>query len=228
MCESCKITSLVPTRRLLQFFNKDEGGSQLSFLNTSSRAEDWVSRQSPTSSRPPTYIYIRQSPPCTTPKTTMVVSNSVAVTALGGVAATYVFLLALLHFTQASNEPPAVLTTFPFVSPILGMVRWSKDFYSHMRYVLFNVRGPSKTYLTFLVMLFVVLQLRGITTFLGNCSELRVLPLKLRQRTVSRPAHFHPQASRGANLRHQQRRSYPCGAAAMAHIDICTHSSKGS
>lgn len=78
---------------------------------------------------------------------TMVVSNSVAVTVLGGIAATYVFLLALLHCTQASNEPPPVLTSFPFVSPISGMVRKSKDFYSYMRYVLFNVRDLSKTYL---------------------------------------------------------------------------------
>lgn len=63
----------------------------------------------------------------------LAMSSSAAVTALGGIAATYIFLLALLRFTQDSKEPQAVLTTVPFVSPILGMVRWSKDFYSHMR-----------------------------------------------------------------------------------------------
>ncbi|KAL3421935.1 25-hydroxycholesterol 7-alpha-hydroxylase 1 [Phlyctema vagabunda] len=60
-------------------------------------------------------------------------SNPLFVTALGSVAATYVFLWALLHFTQDSKEPPVVSSTIPFVSPILGMIRWSMNFYAHMR-----------------------------------------------------------------------------------------------
>lgn len=59
--------------------------------------------------------------------------TSAAVTAVSATAATYVFLWMLLRLTQNAKEPPAVLTTFPFVSPILGMVRYSKDFYAYMR-----------------------------------------------------------------------------------------------
>lgn len=53
--------------------------------------------------------------------------------AFGGVAVTYVFLWALLHLTQNKKEPPAVLDSIPFLSPVLGMVRWSMDFYPSMR-----------------------------------------------------------------------------------------------
>jgi hypothetical protein len=60
-------------------------------------------------------------------------SNSVVVAALGGVAASYVFLWALLHLTQDNKEPPVVSSSIPFISPILGMIRWSMDFYPHMR-----------------------------------------------------------------------------------------------
>ncbi len=53
--------------------------------------------------------------------------------AFSGIAVTYVFFWALLHLTQDSNEPPVVSTSIPFVSPLVGMVRWSMDFYSFMR-----------------------------------------------------------------------------------------------
>lgn len=59
--------------------------------------------------------------------------NSMAVIALSAVAVTYIFLRMLLRLTQDGHEPPALLTNFPFVSPILGMVQHSKDFYAHMR-----------------------------------------------------------------------------------------------
>ncbi|KAK7752915.1 hypothetical protein SLS62_005074 [Diatrype stigma] len=53
--------------------------------------------------------------------------------AFGGIAATYVFFWALLHLTQDNNEPPVVSSSIPFISPLLGMIRWSMDFYSVMR-----------------------------------------------------------------------------------------------
>ncbi|ETS81367.1 hypothetical protein PFICI_06369 [Pestalotiopsis fici W106-1] len=60
-------------------------------------------------------------------------STAMALVILGGVTTTYVFLLALLRSTQNDKEPPVVLDSIPFVSPILGMVRWSMDFYSVMK-----------------------------------------------------------------------------------------------
>jgi hypothetical protein len=51
-----------------------------------------------------------------------------------GLAASYAFLWALLHFTQDANEPPVVFTGLPFLSPIIGGVRWSMGFYNYMRY----------------------------------------------------------------------------------------------
>ncbi|KAK9418585.1 putative Cytochrome P450 [Seiridium unicorne] len=60
-------------------------------------------------------------------------SSTVFAITFGGVAATFVFLWALLHMTQDKSEPPVVSTSIPFVSPLLGMVRWSMDFCSFMR-----------------------------------------------------------------------------------------------
>lgn len=60
-------------------------------------------------------------------------SNSAFVATLGGVVAVYVFFPALLRLTQDSREPQAVLQTLPFLSPIFGMIRWSTEFYPHMR-----------------------------------------------------------------------------------------------
>ena len=59
--------------------------------------------------------------------------NTIILTALGGIAAIYVFLRVLLNLTQSSKEPPVVSATIPFLSPILGMARWSMDYYPHMR-----------------------------------------------------------------------------------------------
>ncbi|TVY80889.1 Cholesterol 7-alpha-monooxygenase [Lachnellula suecica] len=41
---------------------------------------------------------------------------------IGSVAAAYVLLSALLHFTQDSDEPPAIETSIPFISPLMGLV----------------------------------------------------------------------------------------------------------
>ncbi|KAK8136706.1 cytochrome P450 [Apiospora sp. TS-2023a] len=56
-----------------------------------------------------------------------------AMTAIGCVLVTYAFLRAVLYFTQDSREPPMVMASIPFVSPILGMIRESMDFYPQMR-----------------------------------------------------------------------------------------------
>ena len=65
--------------------------------------------------------------------TNLAARHSTLASALGGVAATYLFFWALLHFTQDPKEPPLVSTAIPFLSPILGMVKWSMGFYGHMR-----------------------------------------------------------------------------------------------
>ncbi|KAK0735124.1 cytochrome P450 oxidoreductase [Lasiosphaeria miniovina] len=53
--------------------------------------------------------------------------------ALVGVFAVYFFLRALLRLTQDDKEPPAVETTIPFLSPILGMLTHKSNFHTHMR-----------------------------------------------------------------------------------------------
>lgn len=60
-------------------------------------------------------------------------SSALVMTTLGGIAATYMFFWALLHLTHNAREPVLLLTSIPFISPILGMIGWSKDFYAHMR-----------------------------------------------------------------------------------------------
>jgi hypothetical protein len=71
--------------------------------------------------------------------------HSLLATTVGGLAATYVFFWALLQFTQDANEPPLVLTAVPFLSPIVGIVRRSMDFYVYMRYVQPPYRWPRTT-----------------------------------------------------------------------------------
>lgn len=51
-------------------------------------------------------------------------------------AALYVFLRALLFFTQDPREPPAVENGIPFVSPLLAMLSKKGKFYNEMRYKL--------------------------------------------------------------------------------------------
>jgi hypothetical protein len=61
---------------------------------------------------------------------------------LGFVAAAYVFLSALLRFTQDSKEPPAIETSIPFISPLLGLISGMQKFTVNLRSVtsemLFN------------------------------------------------------------------------------------------
>lgn len=49
------------------------------------------------------------------------------------IAVTYGSLWVFLQLTQDSKEPPLVSATVPFISPIIGMVKWSMGFYTHMR-----------------------------------------------------------------------------------------------
>ncbi|KUI64580.1 25-hydroxycholesterol 7-alpha-hydroxylase [Cytospora mali] len=51
----------------------------------------------------------------------------------GGLAATYFFLLCLLHLTQDAREPPAIVTGIPFFGPIVGLVREKSQFYLRLR-----------------------------------------------------------------------------------------------
>lgn len=67
------------------------------------------------------------------PQARMSGSSPAIVAALGGIATAYIFLWALLHLTHDSQEPSLLSTSIPFVGPILGMIRWSKEFYAHMR-----------------------------------------------------------------------------------------------
>lgn len=60
-------------------------------------------------------------------------SNTMIMTAFGGIAAAYIFFWAFLHLTQDNKEPPVVSSSIPFISPLLGMIQWSMDFYSFMR-----------------------------------------------------------------------------------------------
>ncbi|KAK4206355.1 putative 25-hydroxycholesterol 7-alpha-hydroxylase [Rhypophila decipiens] len=67
------------------------------------------------------------------PLSEVAMSHPILVVAAGTAVATYMLLSSLLRLTQDPKEPPLVLSTLPFLSPILGMVKWSMDFYVHMR-----------------------------------------------------------------------------------------------
>ncbi|KAK4184523.1 cholesterol 7-alpha-monooxygenase [Podospora australis] len=53
--------------------------------------------------------------------------------AFGGIAATYLFLRFLLQFTQDAREPPAILTSIPFLQPLAGMIGEKERFYIRLR-----------------------------------------------------------------------------------------------
>lgn len=61
-------------------------------------------------------------------------SSPVLVVAIG--AATYVFLSALLRFTQDPMEPPAIETSVPFISPLFGMLSGMQSYVVKMRSVI--------------------------------------------------------------------------------------------
>ncbi|KAK8012305.1 hypothetical protein PG991_009680 [Apiospora marii] len=60
-------------------------------------------------------------------------------TAIGWALATYVVFWAILYITQDSREPQLLMSSVPFVSPILGMIRGGMDFYAQMRCVLVSL-----------------------------------------------------------------------------------------
>lgn len=55
--------------------------------------------------------------------------------AFGGFVATYIFLRTLLHLTQDTREPPAIVTDIPFFGPLVGMAREKSRFYLRLRFV---------------------------------------------------------------------------------------------
>lgn len=59
------------------------------------------------------------------------VSNLTA--AAAGLTGIYIFLWALLRFTQDVREPPSVEDAFPFLTPIAGMARNGSSFHSRLR-----------------------------------------------------------------------------------------------
>ncbi|KAJ4296488.1 hypothetical protein N0V90_006533 [Kalmusia sp. IMI 367209] len=59
---------------------------------------------------------------------------SIAVVGLSTLAATYAFLRFLLAYTHDENEPKALATSFPFLSPILRMSKKGK-FYTDLRLI---------------------------------------------------------------------------------------------
>ena len=61
-------------------------------------------------------------------------SSLVLVVVIG--VATYVFLSALLRFTQDPMEPPAIETSIPFISPLLGMLSGMQSYVVKMRSVI--------------------------------------------------------------------------------------------
>ncbi|XXH01839.1 hypothetical protein Hte_008201 [Hypoxylon texense] len=59
------------------------------------------------------------------------ISNITAVVA--SLAGFYVFLWALLRFTQDAREPPTLENAIPFLSPVISMVMRGSKFYSYLR-----------------------------------------------------------------------------------------------
>lgn len=59
------------------------------------------------------------------------VSNLAA--AAAGLTGIYIFLWALLRFTEEVREPPSVEDAFPFLTAIASMVRNGSGFHSRLR-----------------------------------------------------------------------------------------------
>ncbi|KAI1322985.1 hypothetical protein F5Y16DRAFT_403955 [Xylariaceae sp. FL0255] len=53
--------------------------------------------------------------------------------AIGALVSLYVFLHALLISTQDAKEPPAIITSFPFFGPLIGMIRGKALYYVTLR-----------------------------------------------------------------------------------------------
>ncbi|KAJ3561065.1 hypothetical protein NPX13_g9088 [Xylaria arbuscula] len=108
--------------------------------------------------------------------------------AIGAVGAMYMFLQALLRLTQDSKEPPAMGTTIPFVSPILGMKKRNSRYYNYLRdkYAepIFTLRLPfTRLYIVtstalipavqrqFRVLSFNPVQIKAVTNFASPSKE---------------------------------------------------------
>lgn len=52
----------------------------------------------------------------------------------GAAVTIYAFLQWLLKYTQDAREPPALATSLPFISPLIGMLRKKTKFYIQLRY----------------------------------------------------------------------------------------------
>lgn len=61
--------------------------------------------------------------------------QSASAVALGGFAASYLFLRLILYLTQDAREPPAILTSVPFFGPLVGMIREKSSFHLRLRCV---------------------------------------------------------------------------------------------
>ncbi|KAI0489979.1 cytochrome P450 [Xylaria cf. heliscus] len=113
---------------------------------------------------------------------------SLIVTAFGGIITTYVFLQALLRFTQDSQEPPVMATTIPFISPILGMNKRNSRYYNYLRdkysQPIFTLRLPfTRLYIItstslipvvqrqFRTLSFSPVQIRAVTNFASPSKE---------------------------------------------------------
>jgi hypothetical protein len=60
-----------------------------------------------------------------------------AIIGLSSLLTTYVFLRFLLSYTHDENEPTALATEIPFLSPMIGMAKKAK-FYTDLRYIDYN------------------------------------------------------------------------------------------
>jgi hypothetical protein len=58
---------------------------------------------------------------------------SPVVVSLAGVVVTYVFLRTLVYFTQDPREPPVVVGTIPFISPLVGMMTEKAKYFIRLR-----------------------------------------------------------------------------------------------
>lgn len=58
---------------------------------------------------------------------------SIVALVTGGIASTYLFLRLLLRLTQDTSEPPALLTSLPFIRPLIGMIREKTKFHIRLR-----------------------------------------------------------------------------------------------
>lgn len=59
---------------------------------------------------------------------------SIIISSVAGVAAFYLFLLALAYFKHDPREPQAIVGAIPFISPLIGMLTQKGNYYIQLRY----------------------------------------------------------------------------------------------